>query len=478
MKSNLKNKFIKNLSYAFIAQFMSMFISIIVNLILPKYINENNFSYWQLFVFYSQYIPFLHLGLNDGVYLRYGGQKIAELDKDVVWSQLIIGLLYQFILSIVLLSISSIFVQGYERRVILFFSIGYFMVFTAQNYLGYIFQAINETAWYSKSILINRVLFAVLVLILKNRDAYIPIVAAYIFAQTISLFYCIYKGRFVLFSRFIGWKPTLMELRSSISVGIKLLLANIASMLILGSNRQIIDSKWGIIAFGKVSFAITLTNFILTFIQQVGMVLFPMLRQMSKDYQKDIFSLCNKVLCIFLPVIFIFYFPLKAIISVWLPNYAISLKYLGLLLPICFFDIKTQMLCNTYMKVLRKEKVLFNINIICMILSITIGTIGAYIFDNLYIVIFSMVLAIAIRSISSELFLERLLDLNFILLLIKQCVFVVLYMCTICLCKDGTALAIIAIMYSVYCISNRQYIKEIWLYIKNKTVRIKLHEKN
>ena len=48
----------------------------------------------------------------------------------------------------------------------------------------------------------------------------------------------------------------------------------------------------------------------------------------------------------------------------WLPQYAESLRYMVILLPICIFDGKMSLLCNTYLKVLRKERQLFYFNLI------------------------------------------------------------------------------------------------------------------
>ena len=53
---------------------------------------------------------------------------------------------------------------------------------------------------------------------------------------------------------------------------------------------------------------------------------------------------------------FVFYYPLKIILTRILPGYAESIRYMALMFPVCIFDSKISLLVNTYLKALRKEK--------------------------------------------------------------------------------------------------------------------------
>ena len=64
----MKDKFFSNLVVAFFAQLISLILSCITSLILPKVFSTMSFSYWQLFIFYTTYVGFFHFGLNDGIY--------------------------------------------------------------------------------------------------------------------------------------------------------------------------------------------------------------------------------------------------------------------------------------------------------------------------------------------------------------------------------------------------------------------------
>lgn len=448
---DLKKKFVSNLSHAFIAQLVAMVISMGVNLVLPKFVGVESYSYWQLFIFYSQYIPFLHLGLNDGVYLRYGGITFSEMNQSKIKSQMLLGFVYQFVFCVILCIVSYIFIYDQTRVMIIILTCIYFLVYTVQNYLGYIFQAANETSWYSKSIILNRLSFLILMIVCLFQKLYDcwPYIMAYIIAQIIAAVYSGLKGRKILSAKIGTLKETTAELVESIWVGNKLMLANIASMLILGIGRQFIDMKWGILEFGKISFAITLTNFILTFIQQIGMVMFPMLRQLKGDRQKQVYEICRIGMFFILPIIFIGYFPLRLILSVWLPGYEESLRYLALLLPICFFDTKMQMLFNTYLKVQRKEKLLFRINMIAMLISLCMSTIGVFVVQQLNVVVIGMVVAIAIRSLIAEFYLSRSMGISVFNSVAQEIIVVSIFMGVTWFLTVGVGTLVMSIIYLI-----------------------------
>lgn len=456
-------RFLINLSYTITSQSISLLMSIIINLILPKVLGIKDFSYWQLFIFYSQYIPFLHLGLNDGVYLRYGGTEFENLNKGVIKAQLFLGLIYQSLFCIVLCFFSWLIILDEHRLIIIILSIIYFMFYTVQNYLGYIFQATNRFDWFSKAIILDRIFFIIMMLIslFMNEKFYLIYIIIYILGQLLSLIYSLIKGKDIILSKIVNFRENVEELILSLKAGSKLMLANIASMLILGSGRQVIDMTWGVLTFGKISFAITLGNFFLIFIRQVGLVMFPTLRQLNKNEQRYIYELSRKGIFLFLPVVYILYFPLKFILSIWLPEYIESLNYLSLILPICFFDAKMQILFNTYLKVKRKENTLFKINALALLISVLLTFIGVFIFDSVVFVVFGMVLSVMFRSILAEIILSKSLYIKTYNEILQEIVLAYIFMIIAWFMDNINGFAAILIIYLLFILINKKRLKEL-----------------
>ena len=85
---NSKSKdILKKLNFTIITNIFSLLSTGIITLIVPKVFNQVEYGYWQLYIFYSSYVGFFHLGLQDGIYLRYGGQYYQKLDKHIMHSQ-------------------------------------------------------------------------------------------------------------------------------------------------------------------------------------------------------------------------------------------------------------------------------------------------------------------------------------------------------------------------------------------------------
>ncbi|MBV4420078.1 hypothetical protein KM800_12215 [Clostridium tyrobutyricum] len=243
--------------------------------------------------------------------------------------------------------------------------------------------------------------------------------------------------------------------------------SNIASMLILGVGRLIIDNKWGIITFGKFSFSLTLTNFILTFISQVSIVLFPTLRQAKKSQQQYFYKNARNMLGLFLPIVFIGYTPVKVILNLWLPQYQDSIHYLALLLPLCTFDGKMEMLCNTYFKVLRKEKLLLTINVITMVLSILLSLLGGYLLKNINSILIFIVVSIIFRSVISEIYLAKLMSSRVIKKLVQEIIIAVIFMICNWYMSVMTAFVIMIITYIIYLIINKKDLYFIFVKVRN-----------
>ena len=110
----------RNFSYAFAAQGVALAVGCITNLILPRVLGAEDFSWWQLFTFYATYIPCLALGINDGVYLRYGGKDKSQLDPAALRSQFWVGAAFQLVLAAALGALIGLAAEYWKRSPFLY----------------------------------------------------------------------------------------------------------------------------------------------------------------------------------------------------------------------------------------------------------------------------------------------------------------------------------------------------------------------
>lgn len=402
---------LSNLSVAIVAQGVSVVLSIVSSLLVPKILGVEEYGYWQLFLYYISYVGFFHLGLNDGVYLIFGGTPRDKIDKRTINSQFWFGFAFQAVFAAVIVIVASTGAFGADRGFVLFWTAVFIVLQNLMSYLGYVFQAMNETKLFSYTTIVERLSFLVpLVMLLIIRDtSYKPYVYAYFFSCSVGLVYCIYYARDFFSAGLLPVGDAVREGLGSVRVGIKLTLANTASTLILGATRSIVDMVWGISAFGQLSFSISIVNFILNFIMQVSMVLFPALRQGNEEELKSFFVNSRDITDLLLPAFYILYFPVVWILGLWLPQYLESFQFFAYLIPVCVFDGKMNVISTTIFKVKRKETLLLVINFVTVGVSALGSFIGAYLLHSAIFAIISAVIAIVGRSSFSELYIARML---------------------------------------------------------------------
>lgn len=411
MKSLDKRQLFKNLLAAFAAQGAAVGASLLTTLLLPKVLGVSEYGYWQLFIFYCSYAGLFHFGISEGVYLLNGGKLREELDLASLKSQLVISVVLQlcFIFGVLILVNNTV---TDSNRFIIFISTAIYIILNNTSYyLGYIFQSINDTKKFSISIMIDRCVFIVPLIIsmIFNVTDFRIYIILYIISKLCSLGYCMWEGSYVLSAKCLSIRSAVSDSLGSIRVGIKLMLANLMGSLIVGSSRVVIDYAWGIETFGKLSLSLSMVNFFLQFIAQFSMVLFPALKRVDSNNLIPYFNMINNSLSLILPIIYFLYLPLYLFIYQWLPEYADSLRYLAILLPLCVFDGKMNVCFSTFLKVLRKEKFLFIINAVSLLLSISLSLTCGFVLHSPVLVVVSASISVVVRSIISELYVSRLL---------------------------------------------------------------------
>lgn len=446
-----------NMVMAFAAQGISFLASIAMSLLVPKVLGVAPYGYWQLFVFYASYSGFFMLGLNDGVYLIEGGNGRSEIDKRAINSQFWVEAAFQAVVGGVIACIVMFMAPEPERTFVLLAFAAYTVIYNLAGYLGYVFQAMNETKLFSYSNMIERLFFlAVIVAMVALRvPSFEPYVIAYIFSKTLCLAYCCFHARDFFASDLMGARKSIRLALSSMKVGIALMISNVASMLILGIARALVDNAWGIEAFGRVSFSLSMVNFFIAFVSQASMVLFPALRQGTDQERRSFYRGIRDAMEIAFPFAYLLYFPMAAILSLWLPQYADSMHFFAILLPVCVFDTKMDLCCATYFKVLREERTLLKVNVATMAGSLVLSMLGVYVIGSLDAVLLGAVACIIGRSLWSEWHLDRRLNVPFSKIAFEEVALTFAFLGLTLLTPSAVAIAGYALLYVAYLVLNR-----------------------
>lgn len=467
---NIKvSNFIKNFSYTVSSNLVAMLVSTLMVLIVPKLIGIEEYGYWQLYLFYSSYIGFLHFGWIDGIYLRYGGSEYSKLDKRLFFSQFYMLLVFQLIIVVFIFSGSTIFIIDIKKMFVFKMTAICMLIMNARGMLLYILQCTNRIKEYAHITMMDRVLYCILIsafLIVGIREYKLMILADLI-GKLISLLYAMYCCKNIVFHRISTFYLNFRETIENINVGIKLMFANIASMLIIGIVRFGVERSWNVSTFGKVSLTLSISNFMMLFIDAVGIIMFPILRRTNEKRLPSIYITMRDFLMIILLGALIIYYPAKVVLSAWLPKYRESLMYMALLFPMCIFEGKMSLLINTYLKTLRKEKLMLKINCISLILSAITTFVTIVLFKNLNLVIASISILLAFRSALAEMYLSKILKISLYKDIVLELMMTLIFMAVGWFIDSWISFLIYIVSYIFYLIIKRKDITSTIVNIKS-----------
>lgn len=458
-----KRLIFKNLVYSISANLLSLLVSIILVLILPNLLGETAYGYLQLYLFYTTYVGFFHLGWIDGIYLRIGGKEYGQLEGQLYATQFIVLMIFELMVGVMIVVFANVFVPNVNRLHVIVLTCICMVIYIAKNYTTYILQATNRIKPYAIVTLIEKIIFAVIIIAawvfrLGNYELIaIGDILGKLISTMVSLKYC----KEILFCRLGNWKRTFQEIWINLSVGCKLLLANVAALLVNGIVRFAIERFWSIEVFGKVSLSMSLSNMLMVFISAISVVVFPMLKRMDEDKLGETYELIRNFLMIILLAALVFYYPAKHILTLFLPTYAESLKYMALMFPVCIFDSKISLLVNTYLKALRKEKTILIINISVVIVSMISTYFTVYIMHSLEMAVVSIVILMALQCAIAELYLSKYLGIDVIVDMVMEWILVTIFILASWFIDSWISMAIYFAAFIIYCIIKRDKIKSL-----------------
>lgn len=458
--------FIRKVSWVTIANATAMLVSVLITIILPKYVTETEYGYWQMYLLFVTYIGCIHLGLPDGIYLRYSGKEYCDVVHNDIRILFWISSAYEILIGLVLFVITA---RGSLSNLAIGFAICT-CVYVPSLYLKYVMLASNMMRQYSiyvvseKTILILSILFGLFV----NKEILHHFIFVDVIGKAVALVYAGCVCRDVFYLGKSTWTQIWKEYKANVLAGICLMISTVSSNFIVGVIRIFIDIKWSIEDFGKVSLALQISNFILTFVRAVSLPLFPVIKRQSKDNVIKIYDNLRIVLITIILGLMISYFPLSLFLVRWLPNYSISIYYLGILFPISLFEAKQALLCETYLKNYRKERFLLCINVGTMFLSIAVSSVLVFALKNQTYAIVFILIVLGFRSTVSEIYLNRFMGQNNIKNIVLELAMVGLFTFGNLFLKPGIGAGIYFFGYILFVTYNAKDYKKIYFMIKEK----------
>lgn len=405
-----KHKTIFSIVKVAISNILTMLSGIFVGLILPRIIGVTDYGYYKTFSLYISYVGLFHFGIEDGIYLKYGGKDFSELDARKFRFYTLFLVIIESSISLITAAVSCIWLKSDVRFIFLFVAI-YLFTTNIANYYQFISQITERFTELTVVGIIRSLLTILSVVVLWllyhfslytiDYKIYIIFVVA-ISAAILTAYIIIYRK--LTFGKCISWKEGIKDIGYFIKIGLPLMVANLCSTLLLTIDRQFVNILFDTDTYAVYAFAYNLLSLITTATSAISVVLFPILNRLDSEQLSANYSKMTAVIIIFLSACLLVYFPICPFIQWFLPQYSGSLVIFRIILPGLIGTSAVTIIMHNYYKVLGRNLRFFIISVIILALAVVADLVAYLIFRTTLSISIVSIFIILVWYIVTEFF--------------------------------------------------------------------------
>jgi len=312
----MNSKLGKGMALVLLANIINLCFNFLTNLILPKHLSVASYAALESYHLYMAYIGVIHLGFNDGMYLKYGGQDLSLIEVDRLWKS--ISTLRVYLTAVMVLGVSiTLVLKEYILTAV-------FLAMLPTNLLSYyqfLYQACGEFKRYSRIIncvSVGTFFVNALLIYVAAVDSYMAYLLGYILLNggillfTEAFFHQKIGGKIRLFYF------SLKELVEGIRSGILLMLGNFSSVLMTSMDRLFVKALIGEVGFAQYSFAVRMENFLNTVTTPITVTMYN--HFCIHDKPEENTKMRQRVM-VFASVVIAAAFPVKFLLETYLQDY-------------------------------------------------------------------------------------------------------------------------------------------------------------
>ena len=409
-----KRKFVINIAIVLFSNITSVISGILLGLIVPKIMEVSEYGYYKTFTLYASYIGLFGLGFIDGIYLKFAGNKFEDLDKTKFRSYSRFLILMELAIMIIVTSVSFFWYSTTTFIPILFVGLDIFAICVTGYFelIGQITMRFKQTS-FRKVIkcTLHIVSIGTLFLLYKFSDYYVYafiFIAITVAIDYILLLWYLISYREIVFGHSASFKDTKKDIFSFFRIGIVLLLANLVGQFVFVADQQIVNIFFDNETYASYAFAYNMIHLIAVVTNAISIVLYPTLKQLTKESITTNYSKINSYLLIIVSFCMISYFPLVMIVNGFLPKYNDSLLIFRVILPGVLISSSISVIKYNCYKTFDKILNYFVKSLVVLLLAIVSDVVVFYIFKStLYISIVSIVVLLIWYLLVEALFIKQ-----------------------------------------------------------------------
>jgi len=367
--------------------------------LVPRLVSVEDFGYWRLFLLYTGYAGFLHLGLTDGALLRWAGKPLREFHHEI--SPSLTFLFWQILALIVPGCVAiGLFVPSPLRLIgiaILIFA----LIMNLSALLQYALQAARHFTPVAIASVAPTGIFLLLTMILSTRR-----VPGF---RGLILLYC-FSWAAVLLYMWLRVKPLEAEPplarwslgKACILLGWPVVLANGGFSLVQSADRLAVSSVLPIYDFAQYSLASSMMFVPVTAIAALYRVFFSHIAAVEHEGRAKVYAHASKFLLLAWSALLPYFFVLEIIVRRFLQKYTDALPAAGMLLLGVIFLAGIQILHTSFAYIYGKQRQFLFLTIGALVLAFSVGFLTAFWYRSLMAVAIGQVMALAIWWLVNE----------------------------------------------------------------------------
>ena len=353
-----------------IVNVVSLASNLILGFLVPSVLSIENYSYLKTYTFYLSYVGLLHFGFVDGMYIKYGGTSIIDIDNEKLKCEHKIFLSLESAITLISL-ISSLILQN---KVLLMVSLSILPVNILSFYRSF-YQSVGEFSKYTKIIYIYTIIYFIGNLLL-----------AYILRADNYIYYCfiIMVANIIVAANleinFIKGKKDIKniyfkEVWNNIKIGCFILLGNFSVLIFCAIDRWFVKIFYTVEDFAYYSFAISVINIVNVLINCISVTMY---NYISRNFDEEKLVILKKYMLLIGCISTISYFLLSGIINIILKKYIPALNIISaLFLSYPYMMIINTLYINIY-KANKEEKKYFTVVVKMLIAACLYNIIALY----------------------------------------------------------------------------------------------------
>ncbi|MFA0533132.1 hypothetical protein AB4528_10020 [Vibrio breoganii] len=446
-----------------ISNVISLVASLLLVLGLPKVIGVEEFSHWQLYLYWLAFSPLLHLGWVDGVYIIIG-RFVSTENNAKVWDKNNFLLFSSFILLLALV-ITGISVLYFEDNFI-FIIVLIFSIFIT-NIRAYLYSVVQSQGYfkvYAKNVILSNVMQIVFITssVMFFSGALIYLIVADLLVRLFSTISIYFKVSSDFTNRNVN-----VPIKNILKMGTPIVIAYIVVIANSSLVRGVFNLKWGVIQFGGLSVMMGIAKVFLLGFQPLTLTMFPILKKHRNDQkQNEYLTQADFLLTYILMFAMLAFYMFGLVLERWLPDYTEFLIFYYLLSAFCFFETRFFSVYVPAIKAKEKSPLLMNVNIGTLCFTFFSCVLFGYIIPNKVM----LVMMISVSSLIKIYFIKKSISYE-PLMMVKLIGYFIFFGVVSFLFLEGFIVEVFvsySLVLIIYSYAKREKIKSSFLYVRGK----------